>query len=66
MKHVKKVAIKKYRGYVLEIDDEGDITLEGELTQRILEYSTISIGDSFTAELKDGVLVLVNWSDKKL
>ena len=66
MKHVKKVAIKKYRGYVLEIDDEGDITLEGELTQRILEYSTISIGDTFTAELKDGVLVLVNWSDKKL
>ena len=66
MKHVKKVAIKKYRGYVLEIDDEGDVTLEGELTQRILEYSTISIGDTFTAELKDGVLVLVNWSDKKL
>lgn len=56
----------RYMGYVLEIDDEGDVTLEGELTQRILEYSTISIGDTFTAELKDGVLVLVNWSDKKL
>ena len=56
----------RYMGYVLEIDDEGDITLEGELTQRILEYSTISIGDTFTAELKDGVLVLVSWSDKKL
>ena len=51
----------RYMGYLLEVHDEGDITLESELTQKILEHSTISIGDTFTLELKDGVLVLVRW-----
>lgn len=54
----------KFVGYMIETDEEGDITFDREMSKQLLKYTPIQKGDSFFLSLNDKQeLVLVNCAE---
>ena len=54
----------KFVGYIIETDEEGDITFDREMSKSLLKYTPIHKGDTFFLSLNDKQeLVLVNCAE---